>query len=662
MTATEGAVFAGDPTNVVGRFVDANPFVTAANFNGPFATQTVISWGDGKSSVGLIAPDPLLAGVFDVIGTHIYAAPTPVGLTNTISIAVQDQWGGKTTITNNVVVGAATLTFTGLALPLNPAAPIFARMAFTSDVSLFTSANLAAVVGEYTASISWGDGSAIDAGSIKEDGTGIFHISGTHTYGLPGVYIIDVAVLVTGGAIFIDPTTATVSAPPQPMMLNVKPLVGGDFITAAVPFTTQVAEFETNVSYATASNFTATIDWGDMPTGGTGDDTTAGTIIQGADDPSTGDPTFYVVGSHQYDEANTFTFSVAVSSPGYTTISGTNTAIAYAPTLITQPAPISGVQGVALPPTVVATFTDPEFIANPSSFASLTTGVVTWGDGGGETIHATYVGTSPVGVDFEFIDSHTYPVTISPQRGYQATVTINTPDGSAAVVTDPVWVVYPTPPPVQIVNLAAINVGVNVTVNQPVTVVVAQFAAINFNITTCCCDYWGTLINWGDGLPAAPGVVAAGPADEDGDPTFYVTGTHTFDQPGNFDISVTVSASGVTPVTTATPATIAVFGEPLDAESAPISGTQGDPLPSSTVVATFIDPLPVSDPATFAQSTQVTVDWGDGTSDDDAVVTPVQGSSVNAGTVFVVTDSHTVPEHHRRVPGFPSHRFDPAAG
>ena len=309
MTATEGALFAGDGTNVVGRFVDANPFVTAANFNGPFATQTVISWGDGKSSVGTIVPDPLLAGVFDVVGTHIYASPTPVGLTNTISIAVQDQWGGKTVITNNVVVGAAPLTFAvGLTLPLTPGVPIVALKPFTSDVSMFTSANPAAVAGEYTATILWGDGSPADVGTVKEDGTGVFHISGTHTYGAAGMFTIDVVVLVTGGAIFVDPVTATVIAP-QAKNVQADEDAGEDFITAGQSFTTRVAQFESNDPIATASDFTATIDWGDPSP-----DVTSGTIVQGANDPATGLPTFYVIGTHTYDEANTYTFTVSVSS------------------------------------------------------------------------------------------------------------------------------------------------------------------------------------------------------------------------------------------------------------------------------------------------------------------------------------------------------------
>jgi hypothetical protein len=136
-TATEGALFAGD--GEVAQFTDNDPFVTAASFNGPTASQTVIAWGDGKSSVGVIVPDPVLPGVFDIVGSHIYASPTAAGVPNTISVTVLDQWGGKTTITNNVVVVPAPLTISDLTLPVNLLVPIVATKSFTSDITRFTS-------------------------------------------------------------------------------------------------------------------------------------------------------------------------------------------------------------------------------------------------------------------------------------------------------------------------------------------------------------------------------------------------------------------------------------------------------------------------------------------------------------------------------------------
>ena len=75
------------------------------------------------------------------------------------------------------------------------------------------------------------------------------------------------------------------------------------------------------------------------------------------------------------------------------------------------------------------------------------------------------------------------------------------------------------------------------------------------------------------------------------------------------------------------------------AQSAPISGTQGDTL-DDVVVATFTDTAPLADPSEFADGTTATIDWGgDGTGSDVGDV-QVEGTSP-AGTVFVVTGSFT---------------------
>ncbi len=208
--AVEGVAYlaAGGVLPVVAQFVDANPNVTAANFNGPADSATVITWGDGKSSAGTVVG--LGNGVFDVVGTHIYGSPTLFGVPNTVSVAVTDQWGGKTTITNTIVVLPAPITFASLALPTNLATPLREGAAYTGDVILFTSPNLAALAGEYTATINWGDGSLATTGTVSKDGTGVFHVSGTHSYLEEGVYPITVTILVTGGVTFTGLSSATV--------------------------------------------------------------------------------------------------------------------------------------------------------------------------------------------------------------------------------------------------------------------------------------------------------------------------------------------------------------------------------------------------------------------------------------------------------------------
>ncbi len=60
--------------------------------------------------------------------------------------------------------------------------PPFRVLATTPDVATFTSADSAAVASDYSATINWGDGTATTAGTITEDSSGVFHVSGTHDY------------------------------------------------------------------------------------------------------------------------------------------------------------------------------------------------------------------------------------------------------------------------------------------------------------------------------------------------------------------------------------------------------------------------------------------------------------------------------------------------
>jgi uncharacterized protein (TIGR03118 family) len=70
---------------VVARFADRSHAVP-----GNFTAS--IAWGDGKTSAGTVVPDPNLAGVFDVLGSHTYAEETTtVGSPpNTVAVTVTD--------------------------------------------------------------------------------------------------------------------------------------------------------------------------------------------------------------------------------------------------------------------------------------------------------------------------------------------------------------------------------------------------------------------------------------------------------------------------------------------------------------------------------------------------------------------------------------------
>ena len=189
---------------LVAQFIDADPLTwpNTDEFSGSFAP--VITWGDGKTSLGTVAADAV-PGVFDVEGVHTlrraHAGRNPQhGLgRGHRRIRVEDDGhelhtGGRWHVhgfdrarpqhqrprladRGGQVVHRPTWPHSRSPIPTRP-----------PTASLAT--------------IDWGDGSSEDAGTIKEDGDGVFHVSGTHTYlegdtsgngGLP--YTITVTVL-----------------------------------------------------------------------------------------------------------------------------------------------------------------------------------------------------------------------------------------------------------------------------------------------------------------------------------------------------------------------------------------------------------------------------------------------------------------------------------
>ena len=394
------------------------------------------------------------------------------------------------------------------------------------------------------------------------------------------------------------------------------PKKGGDFITAGQPFTTEVATFESDDPFATASDFSASIDWGDGNSGSP--DLTSATVVQGANDPSTGDPTYFLIGSHTYDTANdaanpAYMFTVFVSTPGAASVASQPTeAVAYAPTLIAQPAPIAGTQGTMLPDdTVVATFTDPEFISDPTTFASGTTANVNWGDGSSDTVNATFAGSSPTGTSFAIEDSHDYADITDVFQAYQVSVTITTPDGSAAVVSD----------------LAVMNVPVLTA--QPLVVPAVAGSAFTVPVAaihtaspqTTAADFAAT-IQWGDGQSSS------GMLQPQAGGTIEVLGSHSYANPGSFPVAITLTDKQGNTVTDTRTATVS---DPLIVEALPVSVHLNKMFKGT--VARFTD----AEPGTAAGNFTVLITWGDETTSDGIVV--ADGSS-SSGATFLVTGSH----------------------
>jgi hypothetical protein len=112
-------------------------------------------------------------GPFTVSDGHTFAEEGSFGAVTTVT----DAYGNSTTINTTVNVADAGLTGTGV----KASAP--AGKAFTKVVASFTDADPSAeVASDYSATINWGDGSAVTHGLISSNGTGGWLVTGSHKY------------------------------------------------------------------------------------------------------------------------------------------------------------------------------------------------------------------------------------------------------------------------------------------------------------------------------------------------------------------------------------------------------------------------------------------------------------------------------------------------
>jgi len=176
---------------------------------------------------------------------------------------------------------------------------------FSGDVATFTDPDAAATASEYSATIDWGDSSATTTGTIGGS-AGSFSVSGTHTYTEEGSFPVTVTITDVDDAGNTDTTNSTATVADAALHAG----------TFTVPSSTSLGN-PTNVSFgfsddntgAPASDFTATIDWGDTSSstgviGGSGGSYTAG-------------------GSHTYAADGPYTITVTVVDDGGSTAGAT---------------------------------------------------------------------------------------------------------------------------------------------------------------------------------------------------------------------------------------------------------------------------------------------------------------------------------------------------
>ena len=290
----QGTSLFGDPgsplNNVtVTTFTDSDGAALASDF------VATVDWGDGTLTAGTITGSN---GSFAVTNSHTYAFAGQ----DTITVTLVDPIHGSV---NTVGIGTATI---GLSTQVSLISAT-ERVALASDtvVAHITDGNHADTAGGFTASINWGDGTTT-AGTIVGS-NGVFSIEGGHTYADEGNFTVTADVTRIS-----DATTASDN---QTVVVNENDFLTAHGTTLTAPAgqaltNATVAIFSDTDPTAPASEFVATIDWGD----GT---TTAGTIA-GANG------SFGVTGSHTYATTgeDTITVTVADPSPGIAVATATS--------------------------------------------------------------------------------------------------------------------------------------------------------------------------------------------------------------------------------------------------------------------------------------------------------------------------------------------------
>jgi hypothetical protein len=182
LTAIEGVT---TPAVVrLARFTDADPGGTVSDY------RATISWGDGATSVGTVAADP--SGGFDVVSPmHTFADEGSAIAT----VTVVDGGGSTASATDKITIADAPLAVTagsGVTATENAMSGPLALASF-SDGDPF------AGVGDFTATINWGDGT-LGNGTVTPVNAGVFVVTGAHEYSTVGPHSARVTVTDVGGA------------------------------------------------------------------------------------------------------------------------------------------------------------------------------------------------------------------------------------------------------------------------------------------------------------------------------------------------------------------------------------------------------------------------------------------------------------------------------
>jgi fibronectin-binding autotransporter adhesin len=312
--ALSGAAYVG-LSGIAASFTDTRALgYTAGDYSAS------IKWGDGAQTTGTVTYDSA-SQQFEINGSHMYAQ---MGSFVT-EVFISDPNGLMAIVDGTAAIADAPLT----AGVLTPPAAMQGNVA-SGQVLHFTDADPNAVAGQFSAVITWGDGSsstvtstATSYGQIVPDSSGGFDVLGVHRYFSPASGLTFSVMVTDAGGSKCSASDSSFSVAVAPLVADTLTLPPqGTASTGTVPLFTFTDMDPLHESNPPA--YSATVIWGD------GTDTVY-TYSNNRSSPivetwvgNLGE--FTVYGSHTYSTAvSGATFSVSVTYPGGPSTSASDT-------------------------------------------------------------------------------------------------------------------------------------------------------------------------------------------------------------------------------------------------------------------------------------------------------------------------------------------------
>ncbi len=391
----------------IATFSDLNSNAPLSDFSG------TIQWGDGttsafsRSNVSLVTRKPDRA-TFSISASHAYAEDGIYSPANgtAIVVTINDVGGASITTSGTVTVTDAPLTAVAATIPAQVEVTSFTNVV----VATFTDADPGGHLGDYSASIDWGDGSPLTSGTVSQPGGPgtSFSVSGTHIYAgetAPGKpYKVTVQVTDSDGELSSPPAVprATASATTK-ITITDAPLSGSVLpitVFSGLSFTQNVASFNDAYLGAPLTDYPSgnvTIAWGD-----------GSSSVGGATQPGGPATPFLVIGTHTYSAVGTYTVIVTIKDVGGSQLVVNGKAQVTAANdvpLQAQGVSLAEFEGFKATGTV-ATFVNPDPNDPPGSPpGSAYSAVIAWGDG--STSSATILPDATPG-RFDVVGTHKY--------------------------------------------------------------------------------------------------------------------------------------------------------------------------------------------------------------------------------------------------------------